>query len=107
VYHYVGVKKTQGAEVLDPEPNPDGAHDDSSYDSNSGSGEDQDHSEQVNSCWEQGSEHSLVTPVRQGKFFEGKITRVDSWAQACFIEFKDGDSGWFQLWRASEHVVLL
>jgi hypothetical protein len=50
-----------------------------------------------------------VTPrmnMRPGKMFEGTIKVVDSRAQACFIEFDDGECGWFQLWRAGEIVLV-
>jgi hypothetical protein len=53
-----------------------------------------------------GLPYPLNKPHRMGKFYDGVITRFDSWSQAHFIEFNDGTEGWYQLWRPYEHFYL-
>lgn len=49
------------------------------------------------------SEHE----VGRGKYFPGTIRWFDNSTQACYIVFDDGEGGWYQLWRSSEHVKVL
>jgi hypothetical protein len=119
VYHYTGVAKDQGISTLDPKSVVLTLNDRQQTDelaaSESLEGDTstcKSHArEKINeehgpvSC--QDALYPLVAPARTGQFFEGTIKRVDEKAQACFVLFKDGDCGWFHLWRAGEVVVLL
>jgi hypothetical protein len=71
-------------------------HDDSSVAHAPGDGDDEAQGEETVGTAGQGDTVDLVQPAE-----------FDERAQACFIVFDDGDSGWCQLWRCSEHVKML
>jgi hypothetical protein len=105
VYHYTGVCKDEGLSVRKADSNPDDLADEMDVGA-SGQGDGASGEGAGGTQGEKRATYPLVATSRPGKMFEGTIKVVDSRAQACFIEFDDGECGWFQLWRAGEIVVV-
>lgn len=109
VFHYTGLKKSCGLTEIDPVMDTGWGSNESGSDSEEDDNCDNGHVVSDDSGYKDMNkdDHNLTRPIREGKFFNGTVTRFDSRSQAFYIEFDDGDEGWFQLWRDRELFELL